>query len=54
MFNQKYSLPFAAAVAAATSGAAFANAKPSQPVIDALQESQICDSGVSTNAASSS
>ena len=41
MFNQKYSLPLAAAVAAAISGAAFGNAKPSQEVIDARQESQI-------------
>jgi hyperosmotically inducible protein len=41
MFNQKFKLPLAAAVAAAISGAAFANVKPSQEVIDARQESQI-------------
>src|SRR6478735_1349176 len=41
MFIQKFSLPLAAAVAAAISGAAFANAQPSQEVIEARQESQI-------------
>src|SRR6478735_11426976 len=41
MFIQKFSLPLAAAVAAAISGAAFANAKPSQEVIEARQETQI-------------
>jgi osmotically-inducible protein OsmY len=41
MFKQKRNLLLASAVAAAISGAAFANAKPSQEVIEARQESQI-------------
>jgi len=41
MFKQKQNFLVAAAVAAAVSGAAFANAQPSQEVIDARQESQI-------------
>jgi len=41
MFKQKRNLVLASAVAAAIAGAAFANAKPSQEVIEARQESQI-------------
>ena len=41
MFNQNRNLILAAAIAAAISGAAFANAKPSQEVIEARQETQI-------------
>jgi len=41
MFKQKRNLLLASAVAAAIAGAAFANAKPTQEVIEARQESQI-------------
>jgi hyperosmotically inducible periplasmic protein len=41
MFKQKRNLLLVSAVAAAIAGAAFANAKPSQEVIEARQESQI-------------
>ena len=41
MIKQKRNLLLASAVAAAIAGAAFANAKPSQEVIEARQESQI-------------
>ena len=43
MFNQKRNLLLAAAIAAALAGTsmAYANAKPSQEVIEARQESQI-------------
>jgi hyperosmotically inducible periplasmic protein len=41
MFMQKRNLLIASAIAAAVAGAAFANAKPSQEVVEARQESQI-------------
>ena len=41
MFNQKRNLLLASAVVAAIAGVAFANAKPSQEVVEARQESQI-------------
>lgn len=41
MFMQKRNLLVASAIAAAIAGAAFANAKPSQEVVEARQESQI-------------
>ncbi len=41
MFKQKRNLLLASAVAAALAGVAFANAKPSQEVVEARQESQI-------------
>jgi hyperosmotically inducible protein len=41
MFMQKRNLLVTSAIAAAVAGAAFANAKPSQEVVEARQESQI-------------
>ncbi len=41
MFKQKRNLLVASAIAAAIAGAAFANSKPTQEVIEARQESQI-------------
>ncbi len=41
MFKQKRNLLLASAIAAAIAGAAFANSKPTQEVIEARQESQI-------------
>jgi osmotically-inducible protein OsmY len=41
VFKQKRNLILASAVAAAIAGSAFANAKPSQEVVEARQESQI-------------